>query len=176
MKKTNSLTYQFWCHVEKSVGCWLWKGSITASGYGQTSYCPSHGVYKSIRAHRVSWIIHFGEIPEGMCVCHACDTPLCVNPSHLWLGTSEQNTADREKKMRGVKGERQTQAKLSDKSVIEILGLKGKGLTALQIGNRYGVSPTLIRMVLARKLWKHVQCPTSPTGSQLSWTFGSPPL
>lgn len=89
---------RFWSKVEiRNIDeCWLWQASKTNAGYGQF-WCDD-----SLQlAHRISWKIHYGEIPIGMLVCHKCDTPSCVNPNHLWLGTSNDNMQDKMKKNRG---------------------------------------------------------------------------
>ena len=81
---------------EPMSGCWLWIGANSGKGgYGQISI---NGRIK--RAHRVSWELHRGFIPEGMLVCHHCDTPPCVNPDHLFVGTYSDNTIDSVKKGR----------------------------------------------------------------------------
>lgn len=82
---------------EPNSGCWLWTGAIRGDGYGNFTYQGrNHG------AHRVSWAFHHGPIPEGQNVCHKCDTPLCVNPDHLFLGSRSDNMRDMSKKGRGV--------------------------------------------------------------------------
>jgi hypothetical protein len=80
---------RFVAYVQKTSGCWLWTASLTSTGYGQMMV---HG--KKQKAHRVSWEIHHGPIPDGMCVCHACHNPRCVKPEHLYLGTQSDNVAD----------------------------------------------------------------------------------
>ncbi len=87
---------------EPNSGCWLWLGSVTQSGYGNAW---TNG--KNMRAHRLSWMIHNGDIPKEMCVLHRCDTPACINPGHLFLGTQLENIKDRDAKGRhGKRGPR----------------------------------------------------------------------
>jgi hypothetical protein len=92
---------RFWKYVQKGDGCWLWTGSKNSNGYGQIS--ARHLGNSPLHAHRLSWVIHFGEVPQGIEVCHNCDATypvgdityrLCVRPDHLWLGTHVENLAD----------------------------------------------------------------------------------
>src|SRR4029077_20972173 len=85
---------RFWSKVNKIDGCWL--GTAAVAGKGDYGYFGFQG--KIQRAHRVSWILTFGEIPDGLFVLHKCDTPLCVRPDHLFLGTQQDNVDDMARK------------------------------------------------------------------------------
>lgn len=81
--------------VDAKSGCWLWQASCTDRGYGFfTMYPKQKGRTNAELAHRASWILHVGEIPDGKLVCHHCDTPSCVNPGHLFVGSSQDNNDD----------------------------------------------------------------------------------
>lgn len=86
---------------EPNTGCWLWTGATNPWGYGNVKLKRSK---KTINSHRLSWILHRGEIPKKLLVLHKCDTPACVNPEHLWLGTAKQNTQDMVSKKRNRNG------------------------------------------------------------------------
>ena len=95
---------RFWKRVDKSSDCWIWTGFIDKDGYGTFRNDPkSHGG----RAHRFSYELVYGKIPEGYEVCHYCDNPSCVNPSHLWLGTRLTNEQDKTRKGRRPIGNRE---------------------------------------------------------------------
>lgn len=87
---------RFWRHVKVGDGCWEWTRS--------KSYAKFWDGQRSVFAHRKSWEIHHGPIPEGMCVCHRCDNPICVRPDHLFLGTQRDNIIDMVSKGRWNRG------------------------------------------------------------------------
>jgi hypothetical protein len=95
-----SMTERFWAYVQKTASCWVWTGTQSDNGYGRI-----WGKGRHIKAHRFSWELHNGPIPEGMHVCHKCDTPACVNPEHLFLGTASDNMRDMVAKGRHSWGE-----------------------------------------------------------------------
>ena len=86
---------RFWQKVNVTPTCWLWTASQNSDGYGVFSLDA-----RTLRAHRVSWTLHAGKIPEGLCVLHSCDVRNCVRPAHLFLGTQRDNMVDASQKGR----------------------------------------------------------------------------
>jgi hypothetical protein len=144
---------RFWKYVQKGKPneCWLWIGCVFKKrrGYGQF-FSGKHS-----RAHRFSYELHYGKIPDGLMVLHHCDNPPCVNPRHLFCGTAKENTEDMIKKGRMSKGEKHPISKLTEKQVVEIrkIGLSGK-LTQGEIGKKFGVSNITISDIMRNKKWK----------------------
>jgi len=142
----------FWAKVKKGIYCWEWQGAKDKDGYGKFSL-------KSLRTHRYSWVMHFGKIPKGVFVLHHCDNPSCVRPSHLWLGTHQDNMDDMRRKGREnfAKGEGHSQAKITNKVVRKIRELsKRPELTQEKIGEMFGISQTQTGRIIRKKLWRHV--------------------
>jgi hypothetical protein len=162
-----SVIERFWSHVEKSDGCWLWTAGKTHNGYG---YFKINGA--GTRAHRTSYLIHYGECPANLCVCHKCDVRACVNPAHLFLGTSIENVADRVAKGRSSRGEthpmhanpaivargsRHGGSKLTESIVLAAREMRFKnGETFPDIARRFGVSVPTIYSAIVGETWKHV--------------------
>lgn len=99
--RTKSAEQRFWLsHEMNESGCWIWKGRPQGSnGYGRIKV---NGTYTA--AHRYSYFLHCGDIQDGMLVMHICDTPLCVNPAHLVIGTHQDNMDDKVSKNRQASG------------------------------------------------------------------------
>ena len=144
------LSYEdaFWRKVEQSENCWLWQAATDKDGYG---------VFRHRRAHHVSWeLAHSMHLPNGQVVCHECDTPGCVRPSHLWLGDHESNIEDRHSKGRTACGRYAGPAKLTEDTVVTIKSLRAQGWTLRRIGEKYGVSLSTIGKITTGVNWKHV--------------------
>lgn len=135
--------------MEPNTGCWLWTGFTHKRGYGQfmiTTDVPR-------RAHRVSWELFYGPIPEGLLVLHHCDTRSCVNPKHLFLGTPWDNTHDAINKKRLAKGEQHGHAKLTEAQVIAI---RHDNRPQSVIAKEYGVIQATISPIKLYKTWRHL--------------------
>lgn len=140
-------------HTIEENGCWLWRGPVGRGGYGASFSING----KEYTAHRASYTLFNGTIPDGMHVCHICDTPRCVNPDHLFLGTHADNMGDMAKKSRcpGLQGEASPRAKLSEEDVKQIRIL-AKTTTQIVIASKFGVDRTCIGLILSGKTWSHI--------------------
>lgn len=148
--------YQFLKKVKKiRNGCWEWQGSLS-HGYGQISYKK-----KTVRTHRLSYLLFKGEIPDNLIVCHSCDNKKCVKPDHLWLGTWKDNMQDKVRKGRqghhGIIGEKATNAKFTNKQVLEIKAKIKKGIRQADIAREYNVSRRYIHNIKFGLTWLHIR-------------------
>jgi hypothetical protein len=98
LSATRSLDPGFWRKSKRKKGCWIWQGAKTKGAHLVYGQVERGG--KRWRTHRYAWLLAYGPIPEGLFVCHRCDVPLCINPSHLFLGTHGDNMDDMSKKGR----------------------------------------------------------------------------
>lgn len=140
--------------VDPITGCWLWFASKDQKGYGKIR----HGAV-SLRAHRVSYELRFGKIPEGdghhgTCVLHKCDNPSCVNPDHLFLGSNLENIIDMRQKDRDSKGESRYNAKLTERDIVAI---KNDTRYQWQIAADYGINQSQVSRIKGAKRWAHTE-------------------
>lgn len=137
---------------ELNSGCRLWNGTTDQDGYGLIWIGGLR-----FRAHRIAWSAANGSIPPGMFVCHRCDTTACVNPDHLWVGTSADNVADRVAKGRswngGQQGERNAGAKITTKEALAIVARLDAGERYLSIAQDFGISTGTVRSINAGETW-----------------------
>lgn len=150
---------RFWARVDKNgptqphrpeLGpCWLWLGSRDQTGYGQINI----GQDVRVRTHRFSFELHNGPIPAGFKVCHACDNPPCCRPSHLFLGTDADNSADAKKKGRLGQGERASRVKLTADQVRDIRRRYQPRRGVSDLATEFGVSRGTIGDIIRRVSW-----------------------
>lgn len=137
--------------MEPNTGCWLWTWSVEKGGYGHLSF-EGH----PRKAHRVMYELRYGPIPDGLCVCHKCDTPSCVNPEHLFVGTVADNVADKVRKGRSLAGENHNLAKLTVSQVREIRSSCRAGAKQCLLADRYNVSDATISFIKSGQRWASV--------------------
>jgi hypothetical protein len=141
---------RFWNKVDQSGDCWEWMASKNHGGYGFFHY---QGVCRL--AHRVSHILHGGDIPNGMSVCHRCDNPGCVNPNHLFIGTHLDNMRDMYSKGRRVAavGQQNGKTKLTDHQVIEIYNSTD---TNIADAKRHNICATVVSRIKSGQRWAYL--------------------
>jgi len=160
---------KFWSKIDRRSDseCWLWQGNRYHNGYGQHIACG-----RTMRAHRIAFLLGHGIDPAPFLVCHTCDQRLCCNPKHLWLGTAVQNSRDAVAKGRMAHGDdhylrrypelrhgrRNGAAKLTEADVIEIRRLYATGdWLQREIGAKFGLRAGYVCLIVNRKLWAHVK-------------------
>jgi hypothetical protein len=133
-------------------GCWVWTGKTRAS-YGRL-YIGSGDI---ISAHRLSWKLFRGQVPDGMHVCHHCDNPRCVNPEHLFIGTDLDNSQDKMRKGRHTAspGESNGRAKITDAQAETIVGLLQSGMGPSEVARLLRLPRGICARISAGRSWKH---------------------
>lgn len=152
---------RFWSKVDKSGDCWIWTAGKYRDGYGMFWAFGTN-----IAAHRFAYESAHGSIPDGMCVCHSCDRPACVNPNHLWVGTNAENHADKASKGRGGRGirrrktyelgESHPRAKLSDFDVLSMRSQRQTGASIGCLAKTFGISRSQVYRIVRREHWGHI--------------------
>lgn len=136
--------------IIRTKNCWLWMMARDRKGYG------TYGGYRKPHlAHRMSWEIFRGEIPQGLCVLHKCDVSNCVRPDHLWLGTIQENNRDMRSKRRHAFGERCGTSKLKETDIPKIFLMRKEGKKLREISAVFGVDKSNICSILKGKRWSH---------------------
>ena len=148
---------RFWSKVDRRGpdDCWTWTAARDKDGYGHFSI---NTAAPGGRAHRASWVFANGPVPPGLCVCHRCDNPPCVNPGHLFLGTNSDNMRDREAKGRrvAVVGSAHGIAKLSESQVASILRRVAAGELRTAVAKDLGVHLVTVTRIVTGETWRHV--------------------
>lgn len=143
---------RFWekVDVRSESECWNWKAFIHPSGYGM--FAINRKMYG---AHRIAWELVNGKIPDGICVCHTCDNRICVNPSHLFLGSIKDNVDDRDNKNRGkvphYDGGNRFNSKLTREDVLMIREMSKTGNSQRTIAEKFGLSGSYVSKIVSGK-------------------------
>lgn len=147
--------------IKNESGCWGWSGSINQAGYGALNSGGHFG--RPLRAHRVSWELHFGPIPAGMLVCHHCDNRICSRPDHLFLGTAKANSMDMSRKgrqifqrdpSRAARGSK-SRSRLTEEQVIEMRRRRKAGTGLRELAEAYKMAQSGISAICNGKNWRH---------------------
>jgi hypothetical protein len=150
---TEKFIAHFWSCVDRSGECHVWQRAKTTAGYGETSIGR-----KILYAHRISYELAYGPVPQDLQVLHKCDNRACVNPAHLFTGTQQDNMDDMWAKGRGLVGERAPWAKLTEIDVREIHRLLAEGqLNTDAIGAQFNVSRATINHIRRGSTWSHLK-------------------
>ena len=150
---------RFWSLVDRSKAkaCWPFRGYVASHGYGQFTF----GLER-VRAHRFSWLVSRGEIPAGQNVCHRCDNPRCVNPSHLYLGTQAANMHDA---LRKGRKKAWGQQKLDAEQVLSIRAQTVQGVPQKDIAAAFGIARNTVSGIVNGRSWAHLSSPSSASPS-----------
>ncbi|MDE2024909.1 MAG: HNH endonuclease [Patescibacteria group bacterium] len=138
----------------EKTGCWEWIKGLDRQGYGQIHDYDKQGKRITRYAHRISFEIYKHKIPNNKLICHSCDNPKCVNPKHLWIGTTQENVDDKLKKNRGLFGSKHQNSKLTEEDILFIRSSKAR---KSELARKFNVHFMTITNILRRNTWKHVK-------------------
>lgn len=141
----------FWQKVKKTEDCWLWTGALHRQGYGFTTISG-----KKMYAHRAAWMLTYGSIPEKTCVCHRCDVTTCVRPSHLFLGTQQQNMQDASQKGRLCNKPRGSQNNMAKMTEAQAYRAKFGTEHMVILAREFSVTYQAIQAIRTGKTWRHI--------------------
>jgi len=158
MKQTNP----FWSRVQRTATCWFWSGYCDRDGYGRVRFRG-----RMVGAHRVAWILTYGDIAIGMHILHRCDTPRCCRPDHLFIGTNADNVSDRHAKGRSKNlfrsspdhharlrsGQNHWAAKLTDYDVIKLRAMRANGAKLIDIAACFNINHGTASRI-SRGIWR----------------------
>lgn len=145
--------------IDLRTGCWNWAKSKNKRGYGYIGVGSQKTEHKAKLAHRVSaWLFLNIDLDSALEVCHTCDTPSCVNPDHLFVGTHADNMRDMFAKGRrqAAKGERSGVAKVTGEQVKEIRRRLDEGEQQVPLAREYGIAQTQVSRIKRRESWRHI--------------------
>lgn len=165
--------FEKYVEPEPTSGCHLWVGCRDAGGYGHIGiWDRATQTRNDEAAHRVAYRLYRGLIPAGMQICHRCDNPPCVNPAHLFLGTNEDNVADKVRKGRQARqvGEEHGCAKLTRETVLEIHRRASSGESCYSLAREYGIRKSQANRIANKKTWtwlfRQEEAISAPAGSR----------
>lgn len=163
---------RFWSRVDRrgDDDCWLWTGSKSVDGYGSIS---ANG--RVLRATHLALFLENGIAPApGMCACHKCDNPPCVNPRHLFIGTIHENNTDRHRKGRTVfrpipaevkaRGEAHGSARLTNEQVVAIMD---SDKSIRQLAAEFGVGFGTVQRIKKGTAWGHLRAALAARGLEV---------
>lgn len=149
----------FWSRTARDGTCLVWTAGRTKRGYGAFRVGG-----RDIAAHRVSYELSVGPVPAGMVVRHTCDRSLCVEPTHLIVGTQRDNMQDKFLRSRDrVRGEENSNARLSTRDVIRIRELRASGVRVARLAEQFSIKSTDVCKIASGRTWGSVGGPITPT-------------
>jgi predicted XRE-type DNA-binding protein len=150
---------RFWSKVDQSGDCWIWTGKLHRDdgwGYGRFYVHTQEGTI-TVKVHRLAYMITYGDIPSGLCVCHRCDNPRCIRPDHLFLGTNLDNIQDMVQKGRQARGERNGLSRFTSEQVRSMRHLYTVDrMRQAEIARVFGVDRRTVNRIVRYQLWRDV--------------------